>query len=227
MRYGPCVIRHRTGFVRPAGRNEAEGYGRYSNDLNKAGIDLSEREAGKSMAHLTDWVGGRSDKKRMPEETRGDTRLRTSDSGRTPRAEGGRVEGFQPRVLIFACNWCSYAGADLAGVSRVQMPPDCQVVRVMCSGRVEPELVISALCRGMDGVLVLGCHPGECHYTQGNYYARRRALLLKELLPYVGIEPERFQLKWVSASEGGKFAEVVQEMVEGVRRLGPVGAEWG
>lgn len=170
------------------------------------------------MPQVTDRIGGRGDKKRLPGHKEEDAR---------PRTDGARADEFQPKILIFACNWCSYAGADLAGVSRVQMPPDCQVVRVMCSGRVEPELVISALCRGMDGVLVLGCHPGECHYTQGNYYARRRALLLKELLPYVGIEPERFQLKWVSASEGGKFAEVVQEMVEGVRRLGPVGAEWG
>ena len=129
---------------------------------------------------------------------------------------------FEPRVLVFACNWCSYAGADLAGVSRLQVPPNCRVVRVMCSGRVNPEFVLSALLKGIDGVMILGCHPGECHYSDGNYYTRRRALVLKEFLPYVGIGPERFELRWVSASEGTRFAEAVENMVERIRRLGPI-----
>lgn len=130
-------------------------------------------------------------------------------------------DGFEPRILVFACNWCSYAGADLAGVSRLQMPASCRVVRVMCSARVRPEFVIAALSKGLDGVLVLGCHPGECHYSEGNYFTRRRGLFLKQLLEYVGIEPERFQVRWVSASEGAKFADTVEEVTEQIKALGP------
>lgn len=130
-------------------------------------------------------------------------------------------DGFEPTILVFACNWCSYAGADLAGVSRLQMPPNCRVIRVMCSARVRPEYVITALAGGLDGVLVLGCHPGECHYSEGNYFTRRRGLFLKKLLTYVGIEPERFHVRWVSASEGGKFADIVREVTEQIRALGP------
>jgi len=129
----------------------------------------------------------------------------------------------QPTILVFACNWCSYAGADLAGVSRLEMPPHCQVVRVMCSARVRPEFVIAALSRGLDGVVVLGCHPGDCHYSEGNYYTRRRALLLKGLLEYVGIESERFQLRWISASEGAKFARTITEITDAIKALGPNG----
>ena len=129
--------------------------------------------------------------------------------------------GFEPRILVFACNWCSYAGADLAGVSRLQMPASCRVIRVMCSARVRPEFVIAALSKGLDGVLVLGCHPGECHYSEGNYFTRRRGLFLKQLLEYVGIEPERFQVRWVSASEGAKFADTVEEVTEQIKALGP------
>lgn len=129
--------------------------------------------------------------------------------------------GFEPRILVFACNWCSYAGADLAGVSRLQMPASCRVIRVMCSARVRPEFVIAALSKGLDGVLVLGCHPGECHYSEGNYFTRRRGLFLKQLLEYVGIEPERFQVRWVSASEGVKFADTVEEVTEQIKALGP------
>jgi F420-non-reducing hydrogenase iron-sulfur subunit len=134
---------------------------------------------------------------------------------------GGGPNGFQPKILVFACNWCSYAGADLAGVSRLQMPPNCRVIRVMCSARVRPEFVITALSKGLDGVLVLGCHPGDCHYSEGNYFTRRRGLLLKKLLEYVGIEPERFQVRWVSASEGAKFADTVELVTEQIRALGP------
>lgn len=134
--------------------------------------------------------------------------------------EKGR-DGFEPRILVFACNWCSYAGADLAGVSRLQMPPNCRVVRVMCSARVRPEYVITALSKGLDGVLVLGCHPGDCHYSEGNYFTRRRGLFLRSLLEYVGIEPERFQLRWVSASEGAKFADIISAVTQQIKALGP------
>lgn len=138
-----------------------------------------------------------------------------------------RCERFEPNILVFACNWCSYAGADLAGVSRVQMLPNCRVVRVMCSGRVSAELVVSTLSKGIDGVMVLGCHPGECHYSEGNYRMRRRAIAIRQLLPYVGIEPHRFQLHWVSASEGKKFAELVENMVRELRALGPMASSRG
>jgi coenzyme F420-reducing hydrogenase delta subunit len=109
----------------------------------------------------------------------------------------------------------------MAGVSRFQMPPNCRVVRVMCSARVRPEQVISALTQGIDGVLVLGCHPGDCHYAEGNYHTRRRALMLERLLDTMGIERERFQVSWVSAAEGAKFAETIRAVVEEVRALGP------
>ena len=128
---------------------------------------------------------------------------------------------FKPKILAFCCNWCAYAGADLAGVSRFQMPTDVRVIRVMCSGRVPPELIIRALANGLDGVMVLGCHPGECHYSEGNYLTRRRAHVLKRLLEYIGIEPERFQLRWVSAAEGAKFSAVVKETTDKITALGP------
>ena len=128
---------------------------------------------------------------------------------------------FKPKILAFCCNWCAYAGADLAGVSRLQMPTDVRVIRVMCSGRVPPELIIRALANGLDGVMVLGCHPGECHYSEGNYLTRRRAHVLKRLLDYIGIEPERFQLRWVSAAEGAKFSAVVKETTDKITALGP------
>jgi len=128
---------------------------------------------------------------------------------------------FKPKILAFCCNWCAYAGADLAGVSRFQMPTDVRVIRVMCSGRVPPELVIRALANGLDGVMILGCHPGECHYSEGNYLTRRRAHVLKRLLMYIGIEPERFQLRWVSAAEAAKFSAVVKETTDKITALGP------
>jgi coenzyme F420-reducing hydrogenase delta subunit len=128
---------------------------------------------------------------------------------------------FEPKILAFCCNWCAYAGADLAGVSRFQMPTDVRVIRVMCSGRVPPELIIRALANGLDGVMILGCHPGECHYSEGNYLTRRRAHVLKRLLEYIGIEPERFQLRWVSAAEGAKFSDVVKETTDKITALGP------
>ena len=128
---------------------------------------------------------------------------------------------YEPRFVVFCCNWCSYAGADLAGVSRLQLPANLRVIRVMCSSRVKPEWIIKALRSGLDGVLILGCHPGECHYQEGNYYTRRRVAILKKFLEYLGIEPQRVKLNWVSASEGAKFAELVSEMTNELRELGP------
>ena len=131
-------------------------------------------------------------------------------------------EEFEPNIIGFLCNWCSYAGADLAGTSRIQYPPNLKVIRVMCSGRVNPIFVINALQQGADGVLIGGCHPGDCHYERGNYLARRRMAVLKKLLEYVGIDSRRVRMTWVSASEGKKFAEVVQEVTDDIRKLGPI-----
>jgi len=131
-------------------------------------------------------------------------------------------EPFEPRIVGFLCNWCSYAGADLAGTSRIQYPPNVRVIRVMCSGRVNPLFIAKCFAEGADGVLVSGCHPGDCHYLEGNYLARRRFSLFKTLIEYLGLEPGRFKMSWVSASEGGRFAEIVSNMVEEVRALGPI-----
>ncbi len=128
---------------------------------------------------------------------------------------------WEPKLLAFLCRWCSYAGADLAGMNRRKYPANIRVVRVPCSGRVDPLFILKAFRLGADGVLVSGCHPGDCHYQTGNYFARRRLAVTKKFLEYLGIEPERLQVSWVSASEGGKFAEVVGEMTERVRKLGP------
>jgi coenzyme F420-reducing hydrogenase delta subunit len=130
---------------------------------------------------------------------------------------------WEPVILAFLCNWCSYAGADLAGTSRIQYPPNIRVIRVPCSGRVNPLYILKALQEGVDGVLVSGCHPGDCHYQTGNYFARRRFALLKGFLEYLGIEEGRVQFSWVSAAEGGKFAEVVETVTDRVRELGPAG----
>ncbi len=129
--------------------------------------------------------------------------------------------GWEPRIVAFLCNWCSYAGADLAGVSRIQYPPNVRVIRVPCSGRINPLFIIKALQSGADGVLVSGCHPGDCHYISGNLYARRKFALLKNLLEYVGIEPERVHFSWVSAAEGVRFAEILEKVIASVRALGP------
>ena len=131
------------------------------------------------------------------------------------------VESFEPLVITFCCNWCSYAGADLAGVSRIQYPPNIRIIRVMCSGMVHPNLVIDALTKGADGVLICGCHPGDCHYMEGNLKAEARADAIKLMMEDFGIEEERFRLEWVSASEGPRFAQVVTEMVSQIRELGP------
>ncbi|MCL0094338.1 hydrogenase iron-sulfur subunit [Dehalococcoidales bacterium] len=128
---------------------------------------------------------------------------------------------FEPLIINFCCNWCSYAGADLAGVSRIQYPPNIRIIRVMCSGMVHPNLVINALTKGADGVLICGCHPGDCHYLEGNLKAEARAKAIKLMLQDFGIEEERFRLEWVSAAEGSRFAQVVTDMVEKVKQLGP------
>jgi len=134
---------------------------------------------------------------------------------------------FEPKIVGLLCNWCSYAGADLAGTSRKKYAPNVRVVRVMCSGRVEPTFVVKALQSGADGVLICGCHPGDCHYIEGNHKAARRIPLLKKMLAQLGIEEERVRLEWVSASEGDRFASIVDEMTEQIRELGPFNPNGG
>jgi F420-non-reducing hydrogenase iron-sulfur subunit len=130
---------------------------------------------------------------------------------------------FEPKIVGFLCNWCSYTGADLAGTARIKYAPNIRSIRVMCSGRIEPTFIIKALCEGADGVLIAGCHPGDCHYQEGNYKALRRYKLLKRILPEYGVEPERVHLEWVAASEGERFAKIVDEFTEKIRELGPLG----
>jgi F420-non-reducing hydrogenase iron-sulfur subunit len=130
-------------------------------------------------------------------------------------------EEFEPNILGFLCNWCSYAGADLAGTSRMKYPPNLKSIRVMCSGRVDPAFVLEALRQGVDGVLIAGCHPGDCHYQSGNYKTNRRIKLLKKLLEELGIDPRRVRFEYVSASEGKKFATIVTEFVAEIKKLGP------
>lgn len=136
-------------------------------------------------------------------------------------------ESFEPRIVAFLCNWCSYAGADNAGIARIPSPANILPIRVMCSGRVSPEMILRAFRSGADGVLVLGCHIGECHYTSGNHRTAKRVPLLRNLLGYVGINPERLRLDWVSAAEAPKFARVTKEFVQAVRALGPLSEEAG
>lgn len=131
------------------------------------------------------------------------------------------VAVFEPVIVAFACNWCSYAGADLAGVSRLQYPPNARIVRVLCSGMIHPNLVIDAFTKGADGVLVCGCHIGDCHYIDGNVKAERRVEAIKLMLEDFGIEADRFALEWISAAEGPRFAQVMTEFTEQVRRVGP------
>ena len=126
-----------------------------------------------------------------------------------------------PKILVFCCNWCSYAGADLAGVSRLQMPPYFRVIRVMCSARVDPEFVIRAFQKGADGVLVAGCHPADCHYIGGNYRTRRRMALMKVLIQQFGFDPDRLRLEWVSAGEGEKFQKTIVSFTDTIKELGP------
>ena len=128
---------------------------------------------------------------------------------------------FEPRIVGFLCNWCTYAAADTAGISRMQQPPNVDVVRVMCTGRVDPAFILKAFALGADGVLVSGCHPGQCHYEKGNLNARRRVMALKPFLEAVGIGQDRLRLEWIAAAEAPKVAEVVAEFTETIKRLGP------
>lgn len=128
--------------------------------------------------------------------------------------------GSEPKIVVFCCNWCSYAGADLAGTSRLKIKPQFRIIRTMCSGRVDPALILYAFNKGADGVMVAGCHPGDCHYNSGNYKASRRIALLKNMLPQLGIEPERLRLEWISASEAPKFQSAMNEFIGEVTELG-------
>jgi len=130
-------------------------------------------------------------------------------------------EDFDPKIVAFCCNWCSYAGADLAGVSRFQYPPTIRVIRVMCSGRIEPVFILRAFEAGADGVLVSGCHIGDCHYIDGNVNAEKRVKATMKILDLIGLGSERLRLEWISASEGMKFAEVVRDFTEKIKELGP------
>ncbi|UCH95761.1 MAG: hydrogenase iron-sulfur subunit [Candidatus Aminicenantes bacterium] len=132
------------------------------------------------------------------------------------------AETFEPKIVAFFCNWCTYTGADLAGIARLKYAPNVRIIRIMCSGRLDPQFVLKAFRQGADGVLVGGCHPGDCHYREGNYKALRRHQLLKRLIKGLGIEDERLRLEWISASEGDKVREVINEMTGQIRNLGPL-----
>jgi F420-non-reducing hydrogenase iron-sulfur subunit len=137
-------------------------------------------------------------------------------------------ETFEPKIVGFCCNWCSYRAADLAGTARIKYAPNVRIIRVMCSGRVDPSFVMKALAMGADGVLIAGCHPGECHYIEQNYKAMRRYSMLKHTLAAMGVEPDRVRLVWASAAEGQQLAEAIDKLVEDVRKLGPLNwpANW-
>jgi len=138
------------------------------------------------------------------------------------QAETINNENFEPTIIVFACNWCSYAGADLAGVSRLPYPSNIRIVRVMCSGRVDPAFVLKAFLKGADGVIVAGCHPGDCHYLEGNLRAKERIEKMVEALKLLGWEIERFRLEWISASEGKRFAHIMTEFTQKIKELGPL-----
>ena len=131
------------------------------------------------------------------------------------------MTAFEPKIITFLCNWCSYGAADLAGVSRFQYPANMRIIRVPCSGRISPKMILHAIRNGADGVWVSGCHPGDCHYLEGNYYARRKFALLKQLLEYTGLEPGRLQFSWISSAEGVKFADVACRVIDEIKQLGP------
>jgi len=130
-------------------------------------------------------------------------------------------DGFKPRLVGFLCNWCSYNAADLAGAAKLDIPASLSVIKVMCSGRVDPTLAATALLRGADGVLIAGCHPGDCHYRKGNYYARRRFALLKKTFETLGLDSDRFMLAWIAASEGQRFGDVTNQFAERIKKMGP------
>jgi F420-non-reducing hydrogenase iron-sulfur subunit len=131
------------------------------------------------------------------------------------------MDEYEPKIVAFVCNWCTYAAADLAGTSRIQYPANVRIIRLMCSGSVDPIYVIKLLLEGVDGVLIGGCHPGDCHYVSGNYKARRRIVILKTILKNIGFPENRISLKWISASEGGEFADTITTMVEQLKKSGP------
>jgi coenzyme F420-reducing hydrogenase delta subunit len=128
---------------------------------------------------------------------------------------------WEPKIISFFCNWCTYGAADLAGVSRFEHPPNTRVIRVPCSGRIDPKFILAAFRQGADGVWVSGCHPGDCHYIEGNFYARRKFALFKNLLEFNGIEPGRLHFSWISSAESTKYLEVITGVIEAVRKLGP------
>ena len=138
------------------------------------------------------------------------------------------MDDFEPRIVAFLCNWCAYTGADLAGTSRLQYPPNVRSIRVMCTGGVDPIYVIKALLEGADGVLIGGCHPGDCHYQSGNLKARRRMAILRSILEQLGLDADRVWLRWISASEGKLFADTITEMVQTLKEKGPnpMGEAW-
>ncbi len=139
-----------------------------------------------------------------------------------PHNGDGAPASWEPRIVAFFCNWCTYTAADLAGVSRMKHAPNVRIIRVMCSGRVDPQFILEAFAKGADGVLIGGCHPGDCHYQEGNYKALRRFHLLKKMVKEMGIEDERLRLEWISAAEGDRVRTVINDMVEKVRALGPL-----
>jgi len=130
-------------------------------------------------------------------------------------------ELFEPKIIAFVCTYCTYAGADLAGTSRLKYAPNVRIIRLPCTGRISPMFILKALQKGADGVLVSGCHPGDCHFTHGNYHARRRWMVFRSLLDFMGIQPERVIFSWISAAEGGKFADLINTVTEDIRKLGP------
>ena len=146
-----------------------------------------------------------------------------SESSPTAPGPQAAAADWQPRIVAFFCNWCTYTAADLAGVSRMQYAANVRIIRLMCSGRVDPQFVMDALTKGADGVLIGGCHPGDCHYVEGNYKALRRFRMLKRMLTDLGIEEERVRMEWISAAEGDKVKTVINEMVEQIKELGPLG----
>ena len=130
-------------------------------------------------------------------------------------------EPFEPKIVAFVCTYCTYAGADLAGTSRLKYAPNVRIVRLPCTGRISPMFILKALQKGADGVLISGCHPGDCHFTHGNYHARRRWMVFRALLDFTGIPPERVMFSWISAAEGSKFADLINSVTENIRKLGP------
>jgi F420-non-reducing hydrogenase iron-sulfur subunit len=147
--------------------------------------------------------------------------MRNRQLSRAPLSQSA----FEPRIVAFFCNWCTYLAADLAGTSRMKYAPNVRVIRLMCSGRVDPQFVLDAFAQGADGVLIGGCHPGDCHYQEGNYKTLRRYHLLKRVLRQMGIEEDRFRLEWISAAEGDRVRSAINDMVEKVRALGPLKVE--